>query len=76
MGAKYGETLLNPSMMKDFVNLPHIDQLRAQVLGVIQSPAQQLSSVLQRIPQRLVGVLQQKVDAEGEGKPEEQQSQQ
>ncbi|KAJ2886576.1 hypothetical protein IWW38_005219, partial [Coemansia aciculifera] len=60
MGAKYDETLLNPAMMKDFVNLPHIDQLRAQVLGVIQSPAQQLSSVLQRIPQRLVGVLQQK----------------
>ncbi|KAJ2063655.1 hypothetical protein GGI17_001591 [Coemansia sp. S146] len=76
MGAKYGETLLNPGMMRDFVNLPHIDQLRAQVLGVIQSPAQQLSSVLQRIPQRLVGVLQQKVDAEGEGKPEEQQNQQ
>ncbi|KAJ2488429.1 hypothetical protein IWW37_004815 [Coemansia sp. RSA 2050] len=73
MGAKYGETLLNPDMMKGFVNLPHIDQLRAQVLGVVQSPAQQLSSVLQRIPQRLVGVLQQKVAAEGEGKPEEQQ---
>ncbi|KAJ2509329.1 hypothetical protein GGH95_001295 [Coemansia sp. RSA 1836] len=72
MGAKYDETLLNPAMMRDFVNLPHIDQLRAQILGVIQSPAQQLSSVLQRIPQRLVGVLQQKVDAEGERKPEQQ----
>ncbi|KAJ2747501.1 hypothetical protein GGI20_000490 [Coemansia sp. BCRC 34301] len=72
MGAKYDETLLNPTMMKDFVNLPPIDQLRAQILGVIQSPAQQLSSVLQRIPQRLVGILQQKVDAESKVEPAEQ----
>ncbi|KAJ2008165.1 hypothetical protein H4R26_000370 [Coemansia thaxteri] len=68
MGAKYGDTLLNPAMMKEFVGLPHIDQLRAQVLGVIQSPAQQLTSVLQRIPQRLVGVLEQRANGDGEAK--------
>ncbi|KAI8325722.1 hypothetical protein GQ54DRAFT_295307 [Martensiomyces pterosporus] len=62
MGAKFDNVLLNPAMMRDFVNLPHIDQLRGQILGVIQSPAQQLSSLLQRIPQRLAGVLKQRAD--------------
>ncbi|KAJ2353028.1 hypothetical protein IWW50_004230 [Coemansia erecta] len=66
MGAKFGDLLLNPSMMNGFVNLPSIDQLRAQVLGVVQSPAQQLTSVLNRIPQRLVGVLTQMSDGKDE----------
>ncbi|KAJ1954832.1 hypothetical protein GGI12_005703 [Dipsacomyces acuminosporus] len=64
MGAKFDDNLLNPAMMRDFVNLPHIDQLRGQILGVIQSPAQQLTSLLQRIPQRLAGVLKQRAEGE------------
>ncbi|KAJ1952118.1 hypothetical protein EC988_003723 [Linderina pennispora] len=66
MGAKIDNTLLNPAMMKDFVNMPNIDQLRAQIIGVVQSPSQQLASLLQRIPQRLAGVLKQRADGESQ----------
>ncbi|KAJ1801068.1 hypothetical protein LPJ59_000602 [Coemansia sp. RSA 2399] len=69
MGAKYGDSLvLNPSMLGDFVKLPDIDQLRSQVVGIIGNPARALASVLNRIPQRLVGVLKQRADGEGQEK--------
>ncbi|KAJ2611204.1 hypothetical protein H4S08_003261 [Coemansia sp. RSA 1365] len=68
VGAVFGNVLLNTAMLKDFVNLPSIDQLRAQLLGAIQYPAQKLTAVLQRVPQRLVGVLEQKAQGES-GKP-------
>ncbi|KAJ1990839.1 hypothetical protein GGI25_004884 [Coemansia spiralis] len=66
MGAKYNDLLLNPEMMKGFVNLPNVDQLRAQVVGVLESPAQRLASAIKRVPQRLVGVLKQKADGEAQ----------
>lgn len=68
MGGKYEDILLNPAMMKSFVNMPSVDQLRAQLVGVLQTPAQKLASVLGRIPQRLVGVLKQRADGEGSAK--------
>ncbi|KAJ2603420.1 hypothetical protein GGF40_002908 [Coemansia sp. RSA 1286] len=52
--------------MNGLVELSALEVLRAQVVGVIQSPAQQLMAVLNRIPQRLVGVLQQKAEASKE----------
>ncbi|KAJ2715246.1 hypothetical protein H4R19_001304 [Coemansia spiralis] len=63
MGAVVGDVLLNPAMLKDFVNLPPMDVLRAQVVGVLQTPAQRLAAVLARTPQRLVDVLKQKAEA-------------
>ncbi|KAJ2731936.1 hypothetical protein H4R23_002956 [Coemansia sp. Cherry 401B] len=66
MGAKFEDVLLNAEMVREFVNLPSIDQLRAQVVGVVEMPAQQLASVLGRIPQRLVGVLGQMAAAKQE----------
>ncbi|KAJ1808155.1 hypothetical protein LPJ75_004640 [Coemansia sp. RSA 2598] len=63
MGAKFENMLLNVPMMKSLVDLPSLDVMRAQVVGVIESPAQQLAAVLNRIPQRLVGVLKQKAEA-------------
>ncbi|KAJ2807246.1 hypothetical protein H4R20_001359 [Coemansia guatemalensis] len=69
VGAVFGDVLLNTAMLKDFVNLPNIDQLRAQLLGAIQYPAQKLTAILQRVPQRLVGVLEQKAQGES-GKPD------
>ncbi|KAJ2559746.1 hypothetical protein EV175_000178 [Coemansia sp. RSA 1933] len=69
MGAKYGDSLiLNSKMLEDFVRLPDIAQLRAQAVGVIESPARSLASLLNRIPQRLVGVLKQRADGEGQEK--------
>ncbi|KAJ1737946.1 hypothetical protein LPJ72_000015 [Coemansia sp. Benny D160-2] len=67
MGAKFGDSLvLNPAMASGFVRLPPIDQLRAQVVGAIESPAGSLVSLLNRVPQRLVGVLKQRADGEGQ----------
>ncbi|KAJ2229680.1 hypothetical protein IWW45_006099 [Coemansia sp. RSA 485] len=66
MGAKFENMLLNVEMMNGLVELSALEVLRAQVVGVIQSPAQQLMAVLNRIPQRLVGVLQQKAEASKE----------
>ncbi|KAJ2768763.1 hypothetical protein IWQ56_002813 [Coemansia nantahalensis] len=63
MGACFGDVLLNPAMLKDFVTLPPMDTLRAQVVGVLQTPAQRLAAVLARTPQRLVDVLKQKAEA-------------
>ncbi|KAJ2782210.1 hypothetical protein H4R18_002419 [Coemansia javaensis] len=63
MGACVGDVLLNPAMLKDFVALPPIDHLRAQLVGVLQTPAQRLAAVLARTPQRLVDVLKQKAES-------------
>ncbi|KAI9469431.1 hypothetical protein BX667DRAFT_456916, partial [Coemansia mojavensis] len=57
VGAKYQDILLNSEMLKEFVNLPNIDQLRAQLVGLMETPARQLASVLSRVPQSLVGVI-------------------
>ncbi|KAJ2633079.1 hypothetical protein H4R22_000758 [Coemansia sp. RSA 1290] len=59
VGAKYQDILLNSEMLKEFVNLPNIDQLRAQLVGLMETPARQLASVLSRVPQSLVGVIKQ-----------------
>ncbi|KAJ1720125.1 hypothetical protein LPJ53_005209 [Coemansia erecta] len=63
VGAKHEDMILNAQMLAGLVNLPPIETLRAQVVGVVQAPAQQLAGVLKRIPQRLVGVLKQKAEA-------------
>ncbi|KAJ2723094.1 hypothetical protein GGI07_002853 [Coemansia sp. Benny D115] len=63
-GAVYENMVLNVAMLEGLVQMPGIDALRAQVLGVVQQPVQQLAGVLKRVPQRLVGVLQQKAEAE------------
>ncbi|KAJ2378361.1 hypothetical protein IW150_000848 [Coemansia sp. RSA 2607] len=63
VGAKHEDMILNAQMLAGLVNLPSMETLRAQVVGVVQAPAQQLAGVLKRIPQRLVGVLKQKAEA-------------
>ncbi|KAJ2851570.1 hypothetical protein IWW36_001054 [Coemansia brasiliensis] len=59
VGAKYQDILLNSEMLKEFVNLPNIEQLRAQLVGLVETPARQLASILNRLPQSLVGVIKQ-----------------
>ncbi|KAJ2449870.1 hypothetical protein EV183_004635 [Coemansia sp. RSA 2336] len=59
VGAKYQDILLNSEMLKEFVNLPGVDQLRAQLVGLVETPARQLASILNRVPQSLVGVVKQ-----------------
>lgn len=45
--------------------LPSLEALRAQLLGLLSQPAQQLVFVLNAVPQNVLNVLQARVDAEG-----------
>jgi len=45
--------------------LPSLEALRAQLLGLLSQPAQQMVFVLNAVPQSVLNVLQAKVDAEG-----------
>jgi large subunit ribosomal protein L10 len=45
--------------------LPSVEALRAQLLGLLSQPAQQMVFVLNAVPQSVLNVLQAKVDAEG-----------
>ncbi|KAJ2158707.1 hypothetical protein GGF46_003576 [Coemansia sp. RSA 552] len=65
MGGKYEDILLNPGMVQGLVTMPSMDQLRSQLVGVVQTPAQKLAAILGRVPQSLVGVLAQRADGEG-----------
>lgn len=56
-GAIVGQSVLNESDLKDISELPTMDQLRAQLLGMLVQPAQGLLGVLQAPAQGVVGVL-------------------
>jgi len=44
--------------------LPSLDALRAQLMGLLSKPAQQMVFVINAVPQNVLNVLQSKVDAE------------
>jgi len=51
--------------VKALSKLPSLESLRAQLLGLLSQPAQQLVFVINAVPQKVLNVLQAKVDAEG-----------
>ncbi len=57
--------LLEQGEVKELSKLPSIEALRAQLLGLLSQPAQQLVFVINAVPQSVLNVLQAKVDAEG-----------
>ncbi len=61
--------LSNQKLEKDDVSalskLPSLESLRAQLLGLLSQPAQQMVFILNAVPQNVLNVLQAKVDAEG-----------
>ena len=65
---KFG-VLSNQKLEKDDVSalskLPSLESLRAQLLGLLTQPAQQMVFILNAVPQNVLNVLQAKVDAEG-----------
>jgi large subunit ribosomal protein L10 len=65
MGVKGGALSKHPlaaSEIKALSELPSLEVLRAQVLALVNTPAQQLVRVLNAVPQGVVNVLQAKVD--------------
>ena len=51
--------------VKALAKLPSLEALRAQLLGLLSQPAQQMVFVINAVPQNVLNVLQAKVDAEG-----------
>jgi len=60
-------SVLRPDDIDVLAKLPSQDVLRAQFLGLLTTPAQQLVSVVAAVPRSLVMVLQAKCDAEEAG---------
>ncbi len=61
-----GEQKLEQGDVKALSKLPSIESLRAQLLGLLAQPAQQMVFVLNAVPQNVLNVFQAKVDA-GDG---------
>ncbi|KAG2173329.1 hypothetical protein INT43_004703 [Umbelopsis isabellina] len=59
IGGKMDETLLNFEDIEKVRNIAGISSVQSELLGVLQSPARQLLSLLDRRPQELVMALEQ-----------------
>ena len=61
-----GKKLLNADDVRALAELPSLEALRAQLLGLLNQPGTMLVRVLNAVPQSVVNVLQAKVRAAGE----------
>lgn len=59
--------VLNPQQVNAVSNLPTLDELRAQIAGLMMSPAQGIVNVMQQATSGLVNVLQAYLDKQDEG---------
>lgn len=57
LGGVLGKTILDAAAVKALAELPSLDQLRARLVGMIQTPATRLASVLQAPGGQLARVL-------------------
>jgi large subunit ribosomal protein L10 len=58
-----GQKLISPEDITRLADMPSLDTLRAQLLGLLQQPASLFVRVVNAVPQGLVNVLQAKVRA-------------
>jgi len=56
-GGLVGENIINEANIKDLADLPPIEVLRAQLLGVLKTPGTQLATVLNAPASQMVNVL-------------------
>jgi large subunit ribosomal protein L10 len=61
-----GQKLISAQDVAKLADLPSLDTLRAQLLGLLQQPASLFVRVVNAVPQGLVNVLQAKVRAAGD----------
>ena len=64
-GGALNNRLLNTDEIEQLAKLPGLDSLRAQLMGLLNTPAQKMVSILNAVPASVVNVLQAKVDQEG-----------
>lgn len=57
---------LEKSDVQVLAKLPSLDALRAQLLGLLSKPAQQMVFVINAVPQSILNVLQAKADEKGD----------
>lgn len=57
LGGAFGTTMLDASGVKALAELPSLDQLRARLVGMIQTPATRIAGVLQAPAGQLARVL-------------------
>jgi large subunit ribosomal protein L10 len=62
-----GKTLLDANGIKALADLPSLDELRSQIMGVIQAPAAKLVRTLNEPGSALARLLQARIDKDGGG---------
>ena len=62
VGGLMGQTVLEQAGIKALATLPSIDQLRSQLLGLLNAPATRLARVLSEPGSQIARVLQARVD--------------
>ena len=62
LGGKLDNVLLNQADVLKVVDLPSIDQLRAQVVGVVEAPVRKLLGILEQPAGELHSVLDRRID--------------
>ena len=67
IGGAMGKTVLDANGIKALADLPSLDELRSQLLGLIQAPASKLVRTLNEPGSALARLLQARVDKEGGG---------
>lgn len=65
-GGALSNRLLNKDEIEELAKLPSLEILRAQLMGLLNTPAQSFVGVLNAVPVSVVNLLQAKVDQEGE----------
>lgn len=66
LGGALGTQILNPAGVKALAELPSIDELRARLLGMLQTPATRIAGVLQAPGGQLARVLKAYADKTGQ----------
>lgn len=57
LGGAMGKTILDPAGVKALAELPSLDELRGQIVGMIQTPATRIAGVLQAPAGQLARVM-------------------
>jgi large subunit ribosomal protein L10 len=65
LGGSMGNTVLDANAVKALADLPSLDELRAQLLGLLQAPASKLVRTINEPGSAIARLLQAKVDKDG-----------
>ncbi len=57
LGGALGKTIMDAAAVKALAELPSLDQLRAKIVGMIQTPATRIAGVLQAPAGQLARVI-------------------